>query len=214
VALVREWLAGYFGCGASCSGDDALGCKRVAASGAVAGGAPRRAARRTWSALRAVLERCGVDVVVGVACGRERRCDDVAQSRTWSRFWRASACASRRARRRAPAVRGDRRRAAAWSASTRCWPATPSDDAERREAMLAVRLVSVTRVGERHVYDISVPGTEAFLANGVATHNCLIFESMLGSVLYAREKWLKPGGMLYPSRATIYFGPDRGEGVL
>jgi hypothetical protein len=74
-------------------------------------------------------------------------------------------------------------------------------------AMLAVQLVSVTRVGERHVYDISVPGTEAFLANGVATHNCLIFESMLGSVLYAREKWLKPGGMLYPSRATIYFGP-------
>ncbi len=35
----------------------------------------------------------------------------------------------------------------------------------------------------------------------------LIFESMLGSVLYARDKWLKPGGMLYPSRATIYFGP-------
>ena len=35
----------------------------------------------------------------------------------------------------------------------------------------------------------------------------LIFESMLGSVLFARDKWLKPGGMLYPSRATIYFGP-------
>ncbi|KAL3700084.1 hypothetical protein R1sor_018106 [Riccia sorocarpa] len=33
---------------------------------------------------------------------------------------------------------------------------------------------------------------------------CLLFESMLGSVLYARDKWLKPGGAMLPDTATMY----------
>jgi len=32
----------------------------------------------------------------------------------------------------------------------------------------------------------------------------LVFESMLESVLYARDKWLKPGGLLLPARAKLY----------
>jgi hypothetical protein len=35
----------------------------------------------------------------------------------------------------------------------------------------------------------------------------LIFESMLGSVLFARDRWLKAGGMLYPSRSRIFVAP-------
>lgn len=33
----------------------------------------------------------------------------------------------------------------------------------------------------------------------------LIFssQSMLGSVIYARDKWLKPGGIILPSHATV-----------
>lgn len=31
----------------------------------------------------------------------------------------------------------------------------------------------------------------------------LLYESMLDSVLYARDKWLAPGGMLFPDQATI-----------
>lgn len=34
---------------------------------------------------------------------------------------------------------------------------------------------------------------------------CLLFESMLGSVLYARDKWLKPGGAMLPDTATMVF---------
>jgi len=33
---------------------------------------------------------------------------------------------------------------------------------------------------------------------------CLFYESMLNTVLYARDKWLAPGGMIFPDRATLY----------
>lgn len=32
---------------------------------------------------------------------------------------------------------------------------------------------------------------------------CLLYESMLSSVLYARDRWLKPGGAILPDTATI-----------
>ncbi|KAF3781198.1 putative protein arginine N-methyltransferase 3 [Nymphaea thermarum] len=33
---------------------------------------------------------------------------------------------------------------------------------------------------------------------------CLMYESMLSSVLFARDKWLKPGGAILPDTATIF----------
>jgi type I protein arginine methyltransferase len=33
---------------------------------------------------------------------------------------------------------------------------------------------------------------------------CLFYESMLDTVLYARDKWLKPDGMLFPDRCTLF----------
>ncbi|ONK64123.1 uncharacterized protein A4U43_C07F22320 [Asparagus officinalis] len=35
----------------------------------------------------------------------------------------------------------------------------------------------------------------------------LVYESMLGSVIFARDKWLKPGGLILPSHATLYMAP-------
>ena len=34
--------------------------------------------------------------------------------------------------------------------------------------------------------------------------NCLFYESMLDLVLYARDKWLKLGGLMFPDKATLY----------
>jgi len=34
----------------------------------------------------------------------------------------------------------------------------------------------------------------------------MLYESMLDTVLFARDKWLKPGGILMPDKGTIYFG--------
>ncbi|XP_074660154.1 protein arginine N-methyltransferase 1-B-like isoform X2 [Tubulanus polymorphus] len=33
---------------------------------------------------------------------------------------------------------------------------------------------------------------------------CLFYESMLNTVLFARDKWLGPNGMIFPDRATLY----------
>lgn len=33
---------------------------------------------------------------------------------------------------------------------------------------------------------------------------CLFYESMLDTVLYARDKWLAPGGLMFPDKATLY----------
>jgi protein arginine N-methyltransferase 1 len=33
---------------------------------------------------------------------------------------------------------------------------------------------------------------------------CLLYESMLDTVLYARDKWLKPEGLMFPDKASLY----------
>ena len=33
---------------------------------------------------------------------------------------------------------------------------------------------------------------------------CLFYESMLDTVLYARDKWLAPSGLMFPDRAILY----------
>jgi protein arginine N-methyltransferase 1 len=38
----------------------------------------------------------------------------------------------------------------------------------------------------------------------------LLRESMLDSVLFARDRWLKPGGSLYPSHTTLFLAPTTG----
>ncbi|XP_052205072.1 probable protein arginine N-methyltransferase 6 [Diospyros lotus] len=35
----------------------------------------------------------------------------------------------------------------------------------------------------------------------------LLYESMLGSIITARDRWLKPGGLILPSTATLYMAP-------
>ncbi|PIA35395.1 hypothetical protein AQUCO_03500047v1 [Aquilegia coerulea] len=35
----------------------------------------------------------------------------------------------------------------------------------------------------------------------------LLYESMLGSVVVARDRWLKPGGLILPSHASLYMAP-------
>lgn len=35
----------------------------------------------------------------------------------------------------------------------------------------------------------------------------LLYESMLGSVITARDRWLRPGGLILPSNATLYMAP-------
>lgn len=48
-----------------------------------------------------------------------------------------------------------------------------------------------------------VPGNSVDVLVSEWMGYCLLFESMLGSVLYARDKWLKPGGAMLPDTASM-----------
>uniref|UniRef100_UPI00398E91A5 uncharacterized protein n=1 Tax=Pristiophorus japonicus TaxID=55135 RepID=UPI00398E91A5 len=41
----------------------------------------------------------------------------------------------------------------------------------------------------------------------------LMYEAMLRSVLHARDRWLKPGGLLFPCRAELYLAPVTDPGL-
>ena len=46
----------------------------------------------------------------------------------------------------------------------------------------------------------------------------LLYESMLDTVLFARDKWLVPGGLMFPDKANLYIcaiedGEYRGEKI-
>ena len=32
----------------------------------------------------------------------------------------------------------------------------------------------------------------------------LLYESMLDTVIYARDRWLAPGGLIFPDKASLY----------
>lgn len=49
------------------------------------------------------------------------------------------------------------------------------------------------------------------LTRAVSGSYFLLRESMLDSVLKARDKWMKPGGSMYPSHARILMAPMRGH---
>lgn len=39
----------------------------------------------------------------------------------------------------------------------------------------------------------------------------LLYESMLDTVIYARDRWLNPGGLMLPDQATLYVGAIEDE---
>ena len=40
---------------------------------------------------------------------------------------------------------------------------------------------------------------------------CLVYDSVIGDVLYARDKWLRRGGKIIPDRATLFLAAIRKE---
>ncbi|KAH7521241.1 hypothetical protein FEM48_Zijuj07G0012200 [Ziziphus jujuba var. spinosa] len=71
------------------------------------------------------------------------------------------------------------------------------------------------QAGAKRVYavdasDIAVQANEVVKANNLSDTVIVLHgrvESMLGSVITARDRWLKPGGLILPSNATLYMAP-------
>ncbi|GIY84575.1 protein arginine N-methyltransferase 1 [Caerostris extrusa] len=54
------------------------------------------------------------------------------------------------------------------------------------------------------VEDVEIPVDKVDIIISEWMGYCLFYESMLDTVLYARDKWLKPDGMMFPDRATLF----------
>jgi len=54
------------------------------------------------------------------------------------------------------------------------------------------------------VEDIDLPAPKVDIIISEWMGYCLFYESMLDTVLYARDKWLAPNGLMFPDRATLY----------
>lgn len=57
------------------------------------------------------------------------------------------------------------------------------------------------------IEDVKLPVDEVDIIVSEWMGYCLLYEAMLPSVLYARDKYLKPDGLLVPSSATIWMAP-------
>lgn len=65
-------------------------------------------------------------------------------------------------------------------------------------------LSHVVEVIQSSIEDLQLPGQVDIIISEWMGY-ILLRESMLDSVIRARNKWLKPGGSLYPSHATMFF---------
>merc|ERR1711971_362761 len=56
--------------------------------------------------------------------------------------------------------------------------------------------------GKVEEIELPVPKVDIIISEWMGY--CLFYESMLDTVLYARDKWLAPDGLMFPDRATLY----------
>jgi serine/threonine protein kinase len=52
---------------------------------------------------------------------------------------------------------------------------------------VALRVSDVRACGKRETFDLSVPGTNAFVAGGVTVHNCILYEMLVGDPPFSGE---------------------------
>ncbi|RZF43117.1 hypothetical protein LSTR_LSTR001295 [Laodelphax striatellus] len=75
-----------------------------------------------------------------------------------------------------------------------------------KQIVEANQLSDVVSIIKGKVEEVSLPdgidGVDIIISEWMGY--CLFYESMLDTVLYARDKWLRPDGLLFPDRAALY----------
>ncbi|XP_024383890.1 protein arginine N-methyltransferase PRMT10 [Physcomitrium patens] len=99
---------------------------------------------------------------------------------------------------------------AIWSAQAgarKVYAVEATDMATHARALVAGnKMENVVEVIEGSVEDISLPEQVDIIISEWMGY-FLVRESMFDSVIYARDKWLKPTGMMYPSHARMWLAP-------
>ena len=65
--------------------------------------------------------------------------------------------------------------------------------------------VEALPAGEGEEEDATSACVDCLVSEWMGT--CLVFESMAPAVLHARDRWLRPGGLMLPQRASLYAQP-------
>ncbi|XP_051917715.1 protein arginine N-methyltransferase 8-B isoform X2 [Hippocampus zosterae] len=65
-------------------------------------------------------------------------------------------------------------------------------------------LDSVITIINGKVEEVELPVEEVDIIISEWMGYSLFYESMLNTVIFARDKWLKPGGLMFPDRASLY----------
>ncbi|KAG7214916.1 hypothetical protein INR49_005191, partial [Caranx melampygus] len=65
-------------------------------------------------------------------------------------------------------------------------------------------LDSVITIFRGKVEEVELPVEKVDIIISEWMGYCLFYESMLNTVIFARDKWLKPGGLMFPDRASLY----------
>ncbi|CAL4213334.1 unnamed protein product [Meganyctiphanes norvegica] len=73
-----------------------------------------------------------------------------------------------------------------------------------QKIVTANKLDNVITIIQKKVEEVELPVEKVDIIISEWMGYCLLYESMLDTVLYARDKWLAPGGLLFPDRATLY----------
>ncbi|XP_044531634.1 protein arginine N-methyltransferase 2 [Gracilinanus agilis] len=86
-----------------------------------------------------------------------------------------------------------------------------SEMAEHTERLVLLNgFADTITVFQQKVEDVALPGkVDVLLSEWMGT--CLLFEFMIESVLCARDKWLAPDGVIWPTTAAIHLAPCSAE---
>ena len=75
-----------------------------------------------------------------------------------------------------------------------------------RQIVAANRLDEIVEIVKGKVEEVELPDgiekVDIIISEWMGY--CLFYESMLDTVLYARDKWLTPDGLMFPDRATLF----------
>eukprot|EP01135_Chromosphaera_perkinsii_P003509 Nk52_evm9s246 gene=Nk52_evmTU9s246 len=75
---------------------------------------------------------------------------------------------------------------------------------QAREIVKANGFEDTITVIQAKVEDLKLPVEKVDIIISEWMGYCLFYESMLDTVLYARDRWLAPGGLIYPDKAGLY----------
>jgi len=75
---------------------------------------------------------------------------------------------------------------------------------QAKKIVKANKLDEIVEIIQGKVEEITLPVEKVDIIISEWMGYCLFYESMLDTVLFARDKWLHPNGMLFPDRATLF----------